>query len=317
MFAPPHATPPVALPYTLPAALGGALMRHALVFGGSGQIGRPLLAGLSRAGWRITALSREAQPDRPGLAWLQGDFAHMPTLPERFDAIFSCGPLDAFAHWYASTPVQAARVVAFGSTSVDTKRGSADAHERDVARRLREGEDLVFEIARQRDAAATLLRPTLVYGAGRDATLTRIAVLARRWGRFPLPRNAYGRRQPVHVDDLAQAALDCVDAKAAHGRAYALPGGETLAYRDMVARVLATLQPPPRLVELPSPLFTSALFVAHFTGRGTGLGEAAVRRMRSDLVFDPAPAIRDFGYAPRDFHPTADMFEPRVGDSEA
>lgn len=288
-------------------------MRHALLFGGSGQIGRPLLAGLSRAGWRVTALSRHPQTDRPGLAWLQGDFDWMPALPERVDTIFSCGPLDAFARWYASAPVQAERVIAFGSTSVETKQGSADARERDVARRLREGEASVFDTAHQRAAAATLLRPTLVYGAGRDATLTRIATLARRWGRFPLPRNAHGRRQPVHVDDLAQAALDCEGATAAHGRAYALPGGETLAYREMVARVLATLQPRPRLVELPSPLFTAALFAAHLTGRGTGLGEAAVRRMRSDLVFDSAPAARDFGYAPRAFQPTAGMFEPRVG----
>lgn len=292
-------------------------MRHALLFGGSGQIGRPLLAGLSRAGWRVTALSRDPQPDRPGLAWLQGDFAHMPPVPERADAIFSCGPLDAFAQWYASASLQAGRVVAFGSTSVDTKRGSADAHERDVARRLREGEAKVFDTAAQRGTAATILRPTLVYGAGRDATLTRIAALARRWGRFPLPRNAHGLRQPVHVDDLAQAALDCVGAEAARGRAYALPGGETLPYREMIARVLATLEPRPRLVELPSPLFTAALFAAHLAGRGTGLGEAAVRRMRSDLVFDATPAATDFGYAPRRFHPTAEMFEPRAGDEDA
>lgn len=291
-------------------------MRHALVFGASGQIGRPLLARLSCAGWRVTALSRDPQPDRPGLAWLQGDFSQMPALPGQVDVLFSAGPLDAFANWYADSTIACARVVAFGSTSVDIKQGSADAHERDVARRLREGEAGVFEAARQRGAAATILRPTLVYGAGRDATLTRIAMLARQWGRFPLPRNARGLRQPVHVEDLAQAALDSVAGPATHGRAYALPGGEALPYRDMVARVLATLQPPPRLVELPSPLFTAALFVAQLTGRGTGLGEAAVRRMRSNLVFDIAPAVRDFGYAPRAFNPTADMFDPRPAGEE-
>jgi len=217
-------------------------MRHALVFGATGQIGRPLLAGLSRAGWWVTAVSRDPQPDRPGLAWLQGDFSQLPALPEEVDAIFSCGPLDAFARWYATSPV------------------------------------------------------------------------AKRWGRFPLPRNALGLRQPVHVEDLAQAALACADAATTHGHAYALPGGEALPYREMVARVLATLQPPPRLVELPSPLFTAALLAAQLVGKGTGLGEAAVRRMRSDLVFDAAPAMRDFGYTPRAFQPAADMFDPRPGD---
>ena len=289
-------------------------MRHALVFGGSGQIGRPLLGLLRRDGWRVSALSRSAQADQPGLHWLQGGFDAMPELPAGVDVVFSCGPLDGFASWYRDTRLRAPRVVAFGSTSVDTKLGSADAHERDVARRLRDAESSLFVEAAERDAAATVLRPTLVYGAGRDATLTRIAALARRWRRFPLPRGANGLRQPVHVDDLAAAAFASMGSRVAHGRAYALPGGETLAYREMVARVLAALDPPPAMIELPSPLFNLALLAAQATGRASGLGEAAVRRMRNDLVFDATPARRDFGYAARDFAPTAAMFEPRSDD---
>lgn len=290
-------------------------MKHALVFGGSGQIGRPLLGHLSRDGWRITALSRHPQHERFGLSWLRGDFDQLPMLPAQVDVILSCGPLDAFARWYARSGVECGRVIAFGSTSVEVKRGSADPRERDVAQRLRAGEESVFAAAQARGVHATLLRPTLIYGAGRDATLTRIAHLARRWGRFPLPRNAVGLRQPVHVGDLAAAAFAAIDRAAAHGNTYALPGGETLPYREMVARVLAVLRPPPRLIELPSPLFNIALAAAKLTGRGTGLGEAAVQRMRSDLVFDAAPAQRDLGYAPRRFAPTAKMFEAREEDA--
>jgi nucleoside-diphosphate-sugar epimerase len=286
-------------------------MRHALVFGGSGQIGVPLLARLHDAGWRVTAVSRAPHNDAPGLHWLQGDFARVDGLPDAVDAIFSCGPLDHFAQWYAASRIDARRVLAFGSTSIDVKRGSSDAGERDVAQRLREGERRVFDTAAARGADATVLRPTLVYGAGRDRTLTRIAELARRWGRFVLPRHARGLRQPVHVDDLAGAAVAACDTAATHGRAYALPGGETLPYRDMVARVLATLEPTPRLIEVPSPLFALALLGARALGRVGGFGDAAVLRMRGDLVFDIAPARQDFGYAPRAFRPTARMFEPR------
>jgi len=284
-------------------------VRHALVFGGSGQIGMPLLDRLHADGWRVTAVSRTPRNDQPGLHWLQGDFDGIAGLPDDVDALFSCGPLDRFARWYARSRIDAARVVAFGSTRIEVKRGSADPHERDLAQRLREGERGVFETAAARGANATLLRPTLVYGAGRDQTLSRIASLARRWGRFVLPRHACGLRQPVHAQDLAQAAFATVAADASHGRAYALPGGETLPYREMVARVLACLQPSPRLIELPSPLFNLALVAAQVTGHATGLGEAAVVRMRNDLVFDPMPAQRDFGYAPRPFHPIAQMFD--------
>ncbi|MGH8083927.1 MAG: NAD-dependent epimerase/dehydratase family protein [Lysobacter sp.] len=279
------------------------------MFGGSGQIGQPLIDRLRAAGWRVTAMSRRAQVDDEGLHWLHGDFDAMPDLPAAFDAIISCGPLDRFGRWYAQADVTAPRVVAFGSTSIETKQVSADGSERDLVRRLGEGEANVFETARSRNAAATLLRPTLVYGAGRDASLTRIAQLARRWHRFPLPRGADGLRQPVHVDDLADAVLACLEQPASFGRAYAVPGGETLPYREMVARVLSTLQPPARLLELPPALFRTVLRIAQASGRARELGEAAVARMHDDLVFDVKPAQADFGYAPRRFQPRAEMFE--------
>ena len=284
-------------------------MKTALVFGASGQIGLPLLDRLGDAGWRVHAVSRQARSDTPGRHWLQGDFAHVPVLPRDVDAIFSCGPLDLFARWYATANVVSPRVVAFGSTSATSKHASEDEHERDVARRLLGAEASVFEASEQRGAGATMLRPTLVYGAGRDATLTRIAAMARRWGRFVLPRRADGLRQPVHVQDLADAAFAAKASPVAQGRSYDLPGGETLAYRDMVRRVLACLDPPLPLLELPMPLFRAAVAAAQARGVARELTPAAVARMREALAFEAAPARRDFGYAPRAFRPETRMFD--------
>lgn len=286
-------------------------MRTALVFGGSGQIGAPLLAGLCAADWRVCAVSRVEHEHSASVQWLRGDLARVDGLPPSVDAIFSCGPLDQFARWYAASTLSAARVIAFGSTSLGVKIDSVDAAERDLAARLAQGERGVLAAAAAREANATLLRPTLVYGAGRDRTLTRVATLARRWGCCVLPCNACGLRQPVHVDDLAMAALLACDATASHGQVYALPGGETLSYRDMIVRTLDALQPRPRLIEVPSSLFGAALGIARLSGRAGGFGDAAIVRMRSDLVFDAAPARRDFGYAPRRFQPTAEMFSAR------
>src|SRR3546814_9141530 len=78
-------------------------MRQALVFGASGQIGAALLRRLLDAGWQVIAVSREVRDDEsPGLRWVQGDLAHCEGLPVAIDAIFSCGPLDLFADWYAN-----------------------------------------------------------------------------------------------------------------------------------------------------------------------------------------------------------------------
>ena len=283
-------------------------MKRALVFGASGQIGAPLLEKLNDAGWRVYAVSRQARSDSPGRHWLRGDFSGVQGLPEAVDAVFSCGPLDLFARWHATAAIRAPRVVAFGSTSAVTKHGSEDDDERDVARRLLGAEASLFAQSEQRGAHATMLRPTLVYGAGRDATLTRIAQLAQRWGRFVLPRRSDGLRQPVHVQDLAGAAFAACTSPAAHGRSYDLPGGESLPYREMVRRVLACLQPAPVLHELPMPMFQLALKAAQARGIALDITDAAVERMRQDLAFDLEPARRDFGYAPRAFRPAAAMF---------
>ncbi|WP_334179300.1 NAD-dependent epimerase/dehydratase family protein [Pseudoxanthomonas sp.] len=276
-------------------------MRTALVFGASGQIGDALLARLDPAEWQVFAVSRMARPSSSAVRWLQGEFAGIEGLPPAVDVIFSTGPLDGFAQWYARGLAATPRVVAFGSTSLETKLASQDAHERDIVARLQAAERVVFDAASANGAAATLLRPTLVYGAGRDQTLARIAAMARRMGFFVLPRGAEGKRQPVHVDDLAEAALAVVDVPATFAQAYALPGGETLAYREMVARTLLALQPPVRLREVPLPLFKSVLALARKAGMMGGLTDDAVARMRDDLVFDASPAQRDFGYAPRAF----------------
>lgn len=283
-------------------------MKTALVFGASGQIGMPLLDRLRDDGWRVHAVSRDPRAEQPGLIWWPGELPGFALPAQQADVIFSCGPLDLFAQWYARVVVAAPRVIAFGSTSIDVKRGSADAEERDLVARLREAERTLFETAAARGAAVTVLRPTLVYGSARDRNLSRIAQVAQRFGRIVLPRDATGLRQPVHAHDLADAAFRCIDIAASFGRTYALPGGETLSYRDMVARVLAALQPPPRLHEVPSPVFNLVLALAHAAGFALDFNEAAVARMRGDLVFDPADAQRDFGYAPRNFRPVASMF---------
>ena len=285
----------------------------ALVLGARGQLGRALLPRLAAAGWEVHAASREPRADEPSLSWHRVDlFADGDALPAT-DILFSLGPLDGAAAWFARSRRAPRVVVAFGSTSVHVKSDSPDRTERDVARRLRAAEETLTRDCEARGTRLVLLRPTLVYGAGLDRNLTRIAALARRRGVFVLPRGATGLRQPVHVDDLAEAAWRCATATVSLATAYDLPGGETLPYREMVARVLACLVPAPKLIELPSGPLRAALWCAHRVGMLGDAGAGVWSRLTSDLVFDAQPARRDFGYAPRPFAPHASMFDATKG----
>lgn len=286
----------------------GHRVPEALVFGASGQIGAALVARLLAAGWRVHAVSRQPRTSASNLQWLHGDFATMPAVPARVDAIASCGPLDHFAAWHAAARVETARVIAFGSTSLAVKHDSHDDHERALAHRLGAAEATLAASAEARGQSACVLRPTLVYGSGGDRTLTRIATIARRVGGFVLPADATGRRQPVHVDDLAAAAYAALSRSVAIRGSYDLPGGETLPYTTMVARVLGALDPARRLYTVPPAVFSLVLAGARAAGMLQGFSAAARVRMRADLVFDATPACRDLDYAPRLFRPTDAMF---------
>jgi nucleoside-diphosphate-sugar epimerase len=280
-------------------------MRSVLVFGASGAIGRFLLLRLASAGHAATAVSRWPQPTSPHVRWLTGDLERDDLRDvHAFDAIASCGPLDAFSRWFARTPLPGRpRVVAFGSLSIDSKRDSPDAAERALALRLGEAEQRLFAAADQRGCACTVLRPTLVYGAGIDRSLTPLARQAARWRVFPRLVGAQGLRQPVHADDLAGACAQLLAQDVAGARIHALGGGERLGFDAMLERVRQSL--PVRCLPLPIPLSAMRLLAGLARAGGVAASAAAVARLRQDLVADDAPARAEFGWNPRPFRPDA------------
>src|SRR5690606_3324043 len=141
------ATGPIVPPSALTRPVPGAL-----VFGASGPVGHAIVARLLESGWHVLAVSRQAREGRPGLAWLQGALEDPPLLPGAVDAVFSCGPLDAFARWYTGAAVRAPRVVACGSTSAQTKADSPRAAERALAARLIAAEQAVLGAGARRRA---------------------------------------------------------------------------------------------------------------------------------------------------------------------
>jgi nucleoside-diphosphate-sugar epimerase len=289
-----------------------AALRTVFVLGATGQVGRYALPRLVGAGSRVVALSRGSPPPdaprEPAVRWLCGDLGG--TMPAVEDAaLLSLGPLDAMTRWLVrAAPPALRRVVALSSTSVHVKANSSDAAERDVAARLAGAEQELRAYGAKRDIACTILRPTLIYGAGSDRTLSRIAAIAMRLGFVALPRAARGLRQPVHADDLAIAALAALARDARDFAAYDLPGGETLRYDEMVERVLASLPRRARLLRVPDIAFGTAAAIARSLGVLHGLEASVIARMADDLVFDASAARRDLGYAPRAFAPEAGAF---------
>ncbi len=281
---------------------------RALVFGASGQIGRFLLPELVAHGVEVEAVSRDAQPAQPGVTWRRFDLYINGDAAQRPDVVFSTGPLDGLLAWLSRTRHRPARIVAFSSTSAATKLDSPDPAERELAAHLQRSEQALAAHCDARDIGWTILRPTLVYGCGMDANLSRIATLARRWRIVPLPRDATGLRQPVHAHDLAVCAWVASNTGRSLRRRYDLCGGETLSYLEMVRRTVACLTPPGRVLALSPWLFRGLAGLATRLRVVSDFGPGMLERMRQDLVFSASDAERDLGWSPRPFRPEPGHF---------
>ena len=280
--------------------------RRISVLGATSLVGACLLPLLTQAGWQVTAYSRRAaQPAGERVSWRQIKDAPLAPFPMREgnSPDWICvAPIWVLPEHFAWLEAQGARrVVVLSSTSRFTKDDSSDPEEQVVARRLAEAEARVQAWAETRGVEWVILRPALIYGLGRDKNIAELARFIRRFGFFPVFGKAEGLRQPIHAGDVAGACVAALQAPGAVNRAYNLSGGETLAYRDMVARIFAALARRPRLLPVPLPAFRVAVALMRCLPRYRHWSAAMAERMNRDLVFDHAEAARDLGFKPRAF----------------
>ena len=207
-------------------------------------------------------------------------------LPDYFDWLKSLG---------------AKRIVALSSTSRFTKVESQDPTETEIVKMLVQGEEKLIRWATAHDVEWVILRPTLIYGGGKDKNISTIVRFIRRFGFFPILGKGQGYRQPIHVDDVAMACYQALNQDSVSNQAYNISGSEKLTYREIVNRVFTALGKKPRLISLPLPVLKVGLAVMKMIPRYRYLTLAMITRMNEDMVFDHDAATRDFGFSPQPF----------------
>jgi nucleoside-diphosphate-sugar epimerase len=270
-----------------------------LVLGASSQIGHFLLPRLRAAGHDVLAVSRHAREGDAHVRWVIGQLPDaMPTTLPALAGIVSYGPLLPFAKWLGGAHfVGAPRIVVTSSMSALTKRDSEVPAERAIAQSLRDGETALAEVCARRGLCWNVLRPTIVYGAGLDRSLSPIARRAARLRLFPLPAGR-GLRQPVHADDIAQASVAALREDAPSGHVLPIGGGERLSAAAMFGRVRGSLPVATLPLPIPRPLL-------RLGQRLVPALQGPLARLDEDLVADNADLIRLLGVRPRAFHPDA------------
>lgn len=284
-------------------------MRRVGVLGATSLVGSALLDELKARGLEPLAFSRR-QP-LPA-----GDVVQWRTLPEGGATADSVFGEEKISLWVSLAPIWilpryfnalrasgVTRIVALSSTSRFTKTTSTVEAEQALAQRLANAEAVLAEWAQAAGVEYVILRPTLIYGGDHDGNVSEIARFIRRFGVFPVFGAARGLRQPVKAADIAAASVAALGAPAAANQAYNLSGGETLPYREMVARVFESLGLRPRILTVPLGVFRLALAFARRLPRYRHWSVGMAQRMNEDLVFPHDDARRDLGYQPAPFEP--------------
>lgn len=278
------------------------------VFGASGAVGLWLIRRLraeqrSAIAWSRSMVAHAQDTDDP-ISWRNCDL-YSDGAASFATSIVSAGPLDAFAGWLAriQTP-QLRRVVALGSMSIEAKRDSADGSERDLAARLQCAEQMLRDTCDARGIDWTILRPTLIWGAARDRSLSSLYSVGRRYGFVPVPGVAGGLRQPVHAADVADACLASLVCARSIGAVIPVAGAEQLPVAEMWMRVASAAQA--RCLRVP--LWLMRAGCATLGARGPAL-HAALLRWHADQIADcgfasavlPIWRARGFAPTPADF----------------
>jgi predicted dehydrogenase/nucleoside-diphosphate-sugar epimerase len=147
----------------------------------------------------------------------------------------------------------------------------------------------------------TILKPSLIYGAEAKGIFHKMVDLCRKAPVIPNIGSGHEELRPVHADDVAAAALDCLSHPATIGKEYDLGGADSMEMREFVGEILKAVGKKAFLFNLPCPLAMIAARMLSLVLKNPPVTPDNVMGIRMLRHVDISAAERDFGYAPRPF----------------
>ena len=180
----------------------------------------------------------------------------------------------------------------FSTMSIYSQIGSTSRETRIEAEQLIVGSGL----------KATIFRPTMIYGRAGDRNIERLLRFLHRSRVVPVIGTGGGLQQPVHVDDLAHAVGEALGRNAVIGHTYNLAGPRPMRLTELVTQAGQALGRKPLFFHVPTGLARAAVQVWSLTGLWPRIRTEQVLRLAENKHADPSRAVRDFGFAARQFH---------------
>jgi uncharacterized protein YbjT (DUF2867 family) len=235
------------------------------VFGGSGFVGRHVVAALAKRGYAVRVAVR--RPDLAGhlqplgnvgqIKAMQANLRNRPSVDAAVKGadhvvnlvgiLFEGGrqTFDAVQAFGARAVAEAARNAGAGLTHVSAI-GADAASEAAYARTKAEAEAAVIAAV----PSAVILRPSIIFGP-EDNFFNQFAGMARMLPFLPAIGGGVTKFQPVYVGDVAEAVARSVDGALKPGAVYELGGPDVKSFRECLELVLSVTGRKRPLVTLP------------------------------------------------------------------
>jgi uncharacterized protein YbjT (DUF2867 family) len=255
--------------------------RLAVVFGGSGFLGRHIVRALAKNGWRVRVAVR--RPDLANFLQPLGTVGQINAIqanlryPQSVEgaltgahAVVNATGIGSQrgAQTFDAVHVEGVRAIAKACAAralplvhISGLGADAESPSNYIASKGR-GE----QAARHESPSTVILRPSVVFGP-EDDFLNRFGLLARFSLALPLFGGGATRLQPVYVGDVAQAVIRALDGAAKSGATYELGGPEQMTLEEVIAFVLRTTGRHRLLVKVPFGVASMFAGVTEFAAR--------------------------------------------------
>ncbi|WP_425408014.1 complex I NDUFA9 subunit family protein [Hyphococcus sp.] len=254
----------------------------AVIFGGSGFVGRNVVRELAKRGWRVRVAVRRphlAQFLRPmgavgQIQLKQCNLRHSPSVSDALrgaDAVVNlvgllhqAGPQTFSAVQYNGAATLASLAKKEGVEKyVHMSAIGADAQSESLYARTKGEAELKV---REAIPSATILRPSIIFGP-EDSFFNKFASVAGMTPALPLIGGGKTRFQPVYVDDVADAICEVLTRPEAAGRVYEIGGPRIYSFRELMELMLR--ETGQKRLLLPVPFFIASLigFFGQVVGR--------------------------------------------------